>query len=189
MELCNRIYKFICRTYACHKGLVCSKESDVRGFPEIFISRDSKVFVGKNFTLRSGVRRGIGNGGASKIIVTTGASLTIGDNVGMTNVCLICRENITIGNYVLIGADTMIMDSNFHDTNWRGRMDGTHGIDKAISLPIAIGDNVFIGTRSIICKGVSIGTRSIVAAGSVVVKDIPADEIWGGNPARFIKKI
>lgn len=50
-------------------------------------------------------------------------------------------------------------------------------------------DDVFIGCRSIILKGVTIGARSIIAAGSVVTKDVPADEIWGGNPAQFIKKI
>ena len=54
--------------------------------------------------------------------------------------------------------------------------------------PIVIEDDVFIGANSIICKGVHIGARSIIAAGSVVVKDIPRDEVWGGNPARFIRK-
>lgn len=52
-----------------------------------------------------------------------------------------------------------------------------------------IEDYVFIGTRSIICKGVTIGDHSVIAAGSVVIKDVPADEVWGGNPAQFIKKL
>ncbi|KAB6168334.1 acyltransferase, partial [Bacteroides xylanisolvens] len=55
--------------------------------------------------------------------------------------------------------------------------------------PIVIEDDVFIGAHCIISKGVTIGARSIVAAGSVVVKSIPPDEVWGGNPARFIKKL
>lgn len=55
--------------------------------------------------------------------------------------------------------------------------------------PIVIEDDVFIGAHCIISKGVTIGARSIVAAGSVVVKSIPPDEVWGGNPARFIKKV
>ena len=57
------------------------------------------------------------------------------------------------------------------------------------TAPVIIDDDVFIGTNCIIGKGVHIGARSIIAAGSVVVKDIPADEVWGGNPARFIKKV
>ena len=48
---------------------------------------------------------------------------------------------------------------------------------------------MFIGTRSIIYKGVNIGDCSRIAAGSVVINDIPADEVWGGNPAKFIRKI
>ena len=55
--------------------------------------------------------------------------------------------------------------------------------------PVVIEDDVFVGTHCIICKGVRIGNRSIVAAGSVVVKDIPNGEVWGGNPAKFIRKI
>ncbi|WP_298453633.1 hypothetical protein [uncultured Prevotella sp.] len=46
-----------------------------------------------------------------------------------------------------------------------------------------------MGTNCIINKGITIGDRSIVAAGSVVVKSIPEDEIWGRNPAKLIKKI
>ena len=48
---------------------------------------------------------------------------------------------------------------------------------------------MFIGANSIILKGVTIGERSIIGAGSVVTKNIPDDEIWAGNPAKFIRKI
>lgn len=54
---------------------------------------------------------------------------------------------------------------------------------------MVIEDNVFIGARCIILKGVTIGENSIVGAGSVVTKSIPANEIWAGNPAKFIRKI
>ena len=56
-------------------------------------------------------------------------------------------------------------------------------------LKFSFWNHVFIGTRGIINKGVSIGEGAIIAAGSVVVKDIPSWEVWGGNPARFIKKL
>jgi acetyltransferase-like isoleucine patch superfamily enzyme len=55
--------------------------------------------------------------------------------------------------------------------------------------PVRIEDGAFIGTNAIICKGVTIGKESIVAAGAVVVKSIPPGEIWGGNPAKFIRKL
>lgn len=60
---------------------------------------------------------------------------------------------------------------------------------KRASAPVIIEDNAFIGARSIILKGVTIGANSIIGAGSVVTKSIPANEIWAGNPAKFIRKI
>ena len=58
-----------------------------------------------------------------------------------------------------------------------------------LSAPIVIEDDVWIGARSIILKGVHIGARSIIAAGSVVTKDIPSDVIAGGNPCKVIREI
>lgn len=59
--------------------------------------------------------------------------------------------------------------------------------DLEITKPIVIGDDVFIGVRSLIMPGVHIGNRCIIAAGSVVTKDIPSNQVWGGVPAHFIK--
>ena len=55
--------------------------------------------------------------------------------------------------------------------------------------PVIINNNVFIGAHSIILKGVTIGENSIIGACSLVTNDIPANEIWGGNPARRIKTL
>lgn len=54
---------------------------------------------------------------------------------------------------------------------------------------IRVGDNVFIGARSVILPGVTIGDNSIIAAGAVVNKSIPANEVWGGVPAKYIMKV
>jgi acetyltransferase-like isoleucine patch superfamily enzyme len=54
---------------------------------------------------------------------------------------------------------------------------------------VRIEDGAFIGTNAIILKGVTVGAESVIAAGAVVAKSIPPGEIWGGNPARFIKKL
>ena len=72
---------------------------------------------------------------------------------------------------------------------WDARSDRGADIQDVKSAPIIIGDYVFIGARCVICKGIEIGERSIIAAGSIVTKNIPAGEIWGGSPAKFIKKI
>ena len=57
------------------------------------------------------------------------------------------------------------------------------------SAPINIEDDVWIGARCQILKGVHIGARSIIAAGSIVTKDIPSDVVAGGNPCRVIRSL
>ena len=153
------------------------------------IHPQSYVEIGDDFLVNSGLIASIDSTLGSKIVVMRGAKLTIGHHSGISDTVIQCHKQITIGNYVNIGAGCMIMDSNFHSTNWHDRLDRMSDIENKKDAPVHIGDVVFIGARSIICKGVNIGDHSIVAAGSVVVCDIPAHEIWGGNPAQFIKKI
>ena len=54
--------------------------------------------------------------------------------------------------------------------------------------PITIGHHCWIGTGAMVLQGVNIGNGAVVAAGAVVTKDIPENEVWGGVPARFIRK-
>ena len=148
---------------------------------------DNFIITGGRFINTLGCRRG------SCIQVSKNARLCIGSNCGMSDVSIKARKGITIGNYVVIGSETIINDSNAHPINYLERRKERNIKDKTfaniIHDEIVIEDDVFIGARCIIGKGVRIGARSVIAAGSVVVKDVPADEIWGGNPAKFIKKI
>ena len=114
--------------------------------------------------------------------------LQIGNNVGINSTSIFCDESITIMDYVHIGGGCQIFDTNFHNMDYLGRRDPLLNPISRTS-PVVIERDIFIGSRCIICKGVTIGARSIVAAGSVVVNNIPPDELWGGNPAKFIKKI
>ncbi|MGN0213204.1 MAG: acyltransferase [Muribaculaceae bacterium] len=124
-----------------------------------------------------------------RLIVAENAKLEIGEDTGCNSVTICCFQYIKIGNHVKIGTGTLIMDTNYHSLDWQERRKESKMNTKKKTSPVIIGDDVFIGTRTIINKGITIGDRSIVAAGSVVVKNIPADEIWGGNPAKFIKKL
>lgn len=56
-------------------------------------------------------------------------------------------------------------------------------------IPITVGNDVWIGGSCVILPGVTIGDHSVVAAGSVVTKDVPANTIVAGNPAKILKKI
>lgn len=169
---------------------VCYNPDDVNivGLPLINIGKQCKVEIGNCVSIVSGVRNGIDASVCSKINVKDYATLRIGSNSGMTNVVIQCHESVTIGNYVNIGAGSMIFDTDFHSLYWKDRYDGTD-VSKRATKPVTIKDFVFIGAHSVILKGVTIGEKSIVGAGSVVSKDIPDGEIWAGNPARFIRKI
>lgn len=88
--------------------------------------------------------------------------------------------SVMIGEGSLIGDQCSISDSDFHSVH-EGRA--------AKVAPIHIGKNVWIGRSAIILPGVTIGDHSVVAAGSVVSKTIPPRQLWGGNPAAFLRHV
>lgn len=158
------------------------------GVPYVHISMGAKCNIGKNFKLNNGVKYSdSGLNGKCRIEVRDVAILTLGDNVGLSDVTISCHEKITIGDNVIVGVGSQIRDTDNHSLNPLDRLNGLDWMNKKTS-PILIKDNVFIGAYSFILKGVTIGENSIVGAGSVVTKNIPDNEIWAGNPAQFIRK-
>lgn len=128
----------------------------------------------------------LGKSNPCKILVYKNAKLILNGKVGMSNSTIVATNKVTIGNNVLIGAGCTIVDSDFHSLNynyWFSSFDEAN----MNCEPVVIGNNVFIGMDSIILKGVNIGDNSIIAAGSVLTKSIPENQIWGGNPAKYIK--
>ncbi len=174
--------------YLFRKGVLFHNDIQFIGGVELQIHKDAHVVIGKAFICR-GYGVGVDIGNYSQIVVKEGARLEIGDNTGISNTSIHCHQEITIGHHVNVGGGSKIFDTNFHSTDWHDRDDRRRDIENSKTDPVHIGDYVFIGTRSIICKGVTIGDHSVIAAGSVVIKDVPADEVWGGNPAQFIKKL
>lgn len=116
------------------------------------------------------------------------ARIIIGDNVGVSSSCLWANESITIGNNVLIGGDSIIIDTDAHSHNNVERRKGKAPLNGDYKIvptsSIVIEDDVWIGARSMILKGVTIGARSFIGAGSVVTKSIPADCIGLGIRVR-----
>lgn len=88
-------------------------------------------------------------------------------------------ERITIGNHVHITTGVTILTHSLDTTREKIAWKKTS---------VTIEDDCFIGANSIICNDVTIGKNSIVGAGSIVTKSIPPNEVWAGNPARFIRK-
>jgi acetyltransferase-like isoleucine patch superfamily enzyme len=115
------------------------------------------------------------------------ASIKIGSNCMLNGTVIHSRSKVVIGNNCMFGAGTVILDSDFHSTtiNPTVRREQVQAVDR----PVVIGNNVWVGRNAIILKGVHIGDNSIVAAGSVVTKSIPPNQVFGGNPARFMKML
>lgn len=148
-----------------------------------------KIRIGKNVVITSS--RWINPVGlvtATYLCTEKNGVLEIGDNVGISNSLLFARSHIIIEDDVLIGGGCQILDNDFHSLDYKIRSTNEDQNNVA-SASILIKKGAFIGTGSIVLKGVEIGEQSIVAAGSVVAKNIPSFEVWGGNPARFIRKI
>lgn len=151
---------------------------------------NGKCFIGNNVKINSEpVANPTSGGYMTSINVYDGAVLKIGNNVGISHTAISAIECIEIEDNVLIGSNCMIADTDFHPLDADIRRENPNDLSATKSAPIKIENDVFIGARSIILKGVTIGEGAVVGAGSVVTKDIPAGEIWAGNPAKFIKKI
>lgn len=151
------------------------------------IKRGGSLVLGRKLNVSSGVCwNPIARNIRTAFMVEPGAKLSIGDNVGISSACIWAHQQITIGNNVKIGADSIIIDSDCHSLDCAVRRTDADPDHKACD-PIRIEDDVLIGARCIILKGVTIGPRAIVGAGSVVTHSIPADETWAGNPAKRIR--
>ncbi len=181
----EKVYVYI--LFKCNN--ISFKSFKTNGVPQLIIAIGGTCTIGKNFIMNNGKKGNpIGGNQRCTIFVDKKAKIKIGDNVGISQTALIAIENITIGNNVKIGGGSYLYTSDFHslDPNIRNSQED---FIKRKNAPIVLEDNVFIGAHSIILKGVHIGKNSIIGAGSVVTKSIPENQIWAGNPARFIKRI
>lgn len=92
-------------------------------------------------------------------------------------------SRISIGKNCFMGPDVHIYTVN-HPMDHTERNAGVE-----YGEPVKIGDNVWIGRKSIINPGVTIGNNGVIASGSVVTKNIPDSVLIGGNPARVIREL
>ncbi len=137
------------------------------GFPLPKLINEGGTVIAENCQFYSGVRLEVGRG----------ATLRIGNGTYLNrNTVVVANRSVEIGHDCKISWDVVIMDSDQHSTP-----DGT-GHDAAVT----IGNNVWLGCRCIVLKGVHIGDGAVVAAGAVVTKDVPANSVVGGVPAKII---
>lgn len=139
-------------------------------FPSLlFMGRDAHLEVSGEFKIYSG----------SRLYINEGATLKLGSGYINSNLNLSCFQQITIGHDVAISEGVTIRDSDDHSM-LPARQPRTQ--------PIVIGNKVWIGMNATILKGVHIGDGAVIAAGAVVTKDVPANCLAGGVPAKVIKE-
>ncbi|UFH56358.1 acyltransferase [Spirosoma sp. KNUC1025] len=152
---------------------------------ELRIEKSATVRIGDNVTFRSATKYNfIGINRPVSIYAGAGATLNIGEGCGFSGTAIVATNSIIFEPFCLLGGNTSVWDTDFHPLDHQLRRVQTAGTKTA---PIHIGTDVFVGANVLVMKGVSIGARSIIGAGSVVTRSVPADEIWAGNPVRFIK--
>ena len=141
--------------------------------------------------LRGGtIQTGVGSYILSRSVsirVQRGAKLVLGNDV-----CLRAYTSIHVLQFVEIGDDTLIAEMvtiRDHDHNMMLSDGVPYRRQGFLSDPIHIGQNVWIGNKVTITRGITIGDNSVIAANAVVTKDIPANCVVGGVPARLIKEL
>lgn len=111
-----------------------------------------------------------------------GRNITVGKNVFINSGCCFQDQGgIEIGDNVLIGQQAVIATLD-HDLDPKNRAN-------MFAAPVKIGNGVWIGAHATILAGVTVGDGAVVAAGAVVTKDVPANSVVGGVPAKIIKNI
>jgi acetyltransferase-like isoleucine patch superfamily enzyme len=114
--------------------------------------------------------------------------VVVGDHTFIGHLCSFsASSSIRIGNDCLLAGGVQVADYDGHPVDAARRRAGEPTPPEGIQ-PVVIGNDVWIGAGAMILKGVHIGDRSIIGAGAVVTRDVPADVVVAGNPARVVKQ-
>ena len=170
-----------CRLSARLTGVDFYGKVAFRGWTSFFRASNSIIIIGHNCSFNSSdYSNHIGLN--HRCIISTmesRAKIRIGDGTGMSSTTISSWRSVNIGKNVRIGANTVIMDGDFHLDDVR----------TPAPRPITICDNVWLGANVVVMKGVRIGENTIIGTNSIVTRDIPANCVAAGNPCRVIKKL
>jgi acetyltransferase-like isoleucine patch superfamily enzyme len=186
-SLVGQIERRVVRAYLRAKRIPIPQSAIFVGFPVFTMAPDSTVTIGERFNAVSAQRRHIMGLNHACVIRTVrpGAQLHIGDDVGVSGVTICAALRVEIGSNCLIGANTTIIDTNFHPldpaTWWTSPVPTPKATDA-----VTIGNDVFIGAGAYILRGSTIGDGAVIGAASVVSGHVPSHSTFAGNPARMV---
>ncbi len=153
----------------------------INKMPYVRKHHGSRIILGEHVTLTSNPRHNpLTEHPVALRTITSTACIELKAHSGVSGANIVCANRITIGEYSIVGANTLIYDSDGHTYNPER---GWNTPRLKTGRPITIGNKCFIGTRCIILGGVSIGDNCVVAAGAVLTHDVPAGHKAYGNPA------
>ena len=168
----------------------------LKGVPVIFNKNGATLCLGDNVTIKSSFLSNLVGLYSRTIIVTRapGASITIGNNVGISGATIYARKGISIGDNTCVGGNVKILDNDFHPIDMEDRiklLNDKHGGDSDLipAKEIVIGKNCFIGCNAIILKGTVLGDGCVVGAGAVVSGKFEDNTVIAGNPAKVIRRL
>lgn len=160
----------------------------VRVSGRLYVLNHGHLVLHDGVIINSGVHANpVGGSMMTSIVVREGADLEIGSYTGISNAEIYCSKRIRIGARVLVGGGVRIYDTDFHALDPVARQ--SPQTSAGTSREVRIGDDVFIGAFATVLKGAVIGDGSVIGAASVIAGTIPPNEVWAGNPARFIRAV
>ncbi len=160
----------------------------IYGLPLIQRQAGSQISAGDHLQIRSWLGSNPLGPNHRVILATRSphARLTLGDRVGLTGTTLVAEGAIDIGHRVRFGANTTVVDTDFHPLDLKERLVQPTSGETA---PVVVEDDAFIGMSVLILKGSHIGRGAVIGAGSVVSGTIPPYVVAAGNPARVVREL
>lgn len=182
-SLLFRLYLARCRCKLRRRGVEVAGDAVINAMPDVRMAKGSRIILHEGATLTSNARHiPLLRQPMQLRTLTPDAVIELMPHSGISGSLLVCANRITIGEYTIIGADTLIYDSFGHtynnDTGW-------NSFRALTGSPITIGKKCFIGTRCTIMGGVTIGDNCLVSACTVVTSDIPPGHKAYGNPMKI----
>ena len=169
------------------KSVHVGRNCNFYGLPYVFRYYNSTIRIGDACVFRSDRTSNLIGVNGKCILATQGegAMIQIGNSCGFSGVRIGAAQSITLGDNVFCGANVVITDFDWHALDPRARAAG----EVPQPLPVHVADNVWLGLDVVVLKGVSIGRNTVIGARSLVVTDIPANVIAGGNPCKVIRPL